>query len=71
MKTITTPLVLETTCPFCGESHSIIVDTYDYFDWIDGELVQNAFPYLSVDEREMVKTGICPTCWDDMFKDED
>ena len=41
----------------------------DYLDWSDGELAQVAFPYLSADEREMLITGICPTCWDKMFDD--
>ena len=55
------------TCPFCGEEHLISVNTEDYWAWEDGELVQNAFPYLSADEREMLISGICPTCWDKMF----
>lgn len=58
-----------TYCPFCGKAHEIEVNEIDYLDWQDGELVQNAFPYLSADEREMLISGICPTCWDKMFGD--
>lgn len=54
-------------CPFCGKGHSVWVNEIDYLDWQDGELAQNAFPYLSADEREMLISGICPTCWDEMF----
>ena len=61
-----------TACPFCGHAHEVEVNENDYWDWEDGELVQNAFPYLSADEREMLISGIGPTCWDKMFSvDED
>jgi hypothetical protein len=56
-----------TACPFCGHAHEVEVNEMDYWDWQDGELAQNAFPYLSADEREMLISGICPTCWDEMF----
>ena len=28
-----------------------------YLDWVDGELIQNALGWLTVDEREFVKYG--------------
>ena len=56
-----------TYCPFCGHAHEVEVNEVDYWDWQDGVLAQNAFPYLSADEREMLISGICPTCWDTMF----
>ena len=58
-------------CPFCGHSHEVEVNDMDYLDWQDGELVQDAFPYLSASERELLVSGICPTCWDKMFKTDD
>jgi len=56
-----------TQCPFCGRGNEVEVNEADYWDWDDGMMVQDAFPYLSADEREMLITGICPTCWDKMF----
>jgi len=56
-----------TTCPFCGHANFVEVNESDYLDWQDGALVQNAFHYLSADEREMLISGICPKCWDSMF----
>lgn len=56
-----------TVCPFCGKGHEILVNEDDYYDWDDGKLAQEAFPYLSAEEREMLISGICPTCWDKMF----
>lgn len=35
--------------------------------WDAGELIQNAFPTLSADEREFIKTGISPQEWEAMF----
>ena len=60
-----------TYCPFCGKAHEIEVNEIDYLDWQDGELVQNAFPYLSADEREMLVSGICPKCWNESFGEDD
>ena len=59
--------VVTTVCPFCGETHDVFVRESDYHAWQDGEFAQNAFPYLSANEREMLITGICPDCWDGMF----
>ena len=32
-----------------------------------GALIQNAFPYLSADEREFLLTGTPPDVWDKLF----
>lgn len=63
--------IIVTQCPFCGSINEVGVNEADYWDWQDGELVQNAFPYLSADEREMLITHICPICWEKMFGGED
>jgi hypothetical protein len=59
-----------TSCPFCGHANEVEVNEMDYLDWQDGVLAQDAFPYLSANEREMLISGICPTCWDGMFGNE-
>ena len=41
-----------------------------FHSWNAGALIQNAFPELSADEREFVKTGITPKEWDAMFGEE-
>ena len=56
-----------TVCPFCGHANEVEVNEDDYWDWQDGKLAQDAFPYLSADEREMLISGICPTCWEKSF----
>lgn len=56
-----------TCCPLCGHGNEVEVNENDYFDWEDGVSVSVAFPYLSPNEREMLISGICPTCWNKMF----
>lgn len=56
-----------TRCPFCGQANEVEVNEMDYLDWDDGKLAQDAFPYLSADEREMLISGVCPTCWENTF----
>lgn len=36
-----------------------------------GKLLQNAFPFLSADEREFLKTGTPPHVWDEMFGEKE
>jgi len=60
-------MYVDRECPFCGECYRILVREVDFAAWQGGELVQNAFPYLSADEREMLISGICPECWEKMF----
>ena len=37
-------------------------------DWMEGdELIQDAFPHLTPEQREFLKTGITPAEWDAVF----
>ena len=56
-----------TRCPICGRGNEVEVNEMDYLDWQDGVLAQVAFPYLSANEREMLISGVCPTCWNNVF----
>ena len=47
------------------EIHRTDVNPYqDAENWARGQLIQNAFPYLDFDQREMLITGITPEMWD-------
>lgn len=59
-----------TRCPLCGKANFVDVNEADYDDWSDGEKVTVAFPYLSANEREMLISGICPKCWENMLPPE-
>ena len=50
-----------------GRPFIVQVKLADMNRWLNGELVQVAFPYLSADEREVCMTGIDSVAWDEMF----
>jgi hypothetical protein len=35
--------------------------------WEDGELIQDALPNLTADQRELLISGTCDDCWKTMF----
>ena len=40
-----------------------------FHDWNAGLLIQDAFPWLTADEREFIKTGITDAEWKEAFGD--
>lgn len=64
-------VIVETYCPICHTSHNIEVEENDYLDWCEGKPTYDSFPYLSANDREMLITGVCPTCWDEMMPGDD
>jgi hypothetical protein len=63
-------MILYRISDLTGEVHSMELDVtdaqlelYDEF----GVLLQDAFPNLTADEREFIKTGITPEEWDEYF----
>ena len=54
-------------CPWCLKEATLEVPFEGYQAWQRGDLVQNALPDLSADEREMLISGVCPACWDEQF----
>ena len=45
----------------------IAVTARQIASWEKGELIQDAMPNLTPDEREFIKTGVTPDEWDDIF----
>lgn len=39
-------------------------------DWIDGTVIQEAMPHVSIEDREFIISGIVPSEWHDAFGDE-
>ena len=64
-------MIIAITCPICGDTNYVSVQSEDWYAYVNGELVQNAFPYLSPDDTELLISGICPTCWTDTFGEDD
>ena len=62
---------LQARCRTCGDTHILMVNAQDKKRWMEGELIQDAMPYLSADERELLISGTCVTCFDKMFGSEE
>jgi len=61
MTTITKP------CIHCNETSAITVDAAAHRRWRSGALIQDAFPDMDADTRELLISGTHMTCWDAMF----
>jgi hypothetical protein len=58
-------------CIHCNKNYDVWADPADLTAWSEGELIQVALDYLSDDERELLLSGTCGTCWDKMYGDDD
>lgn len=59
------------TCTVCGEYEVWSLDRAAVESWQAGENIQNAFPEMSIKDREILITGTHPACWDKLFPKED
>jgi hypothetical protein len=55
--------------PFTGQmlTREIPVTEEQLMAWQDGELIQNAMPNISAEDREFIKSGITAEQWEEMF----
>lgn len=63
---------IQIPCVECGTVEVILVDEKDHADWQAGKMIQHAFPppYLTASQREIMISGMCGGCFDEMFKGE-
>lgn len=59
-------------CIVCSKHSTVEVQEDDFYRWQGswdkpGVLIQDAFPYLDDDQREMLMTGTHPQCWDEFI----
>lgn len=72
-------MIIEKTSIFTGTTHrrDIPIKPEDYKAWINASNndpkrhIQNAAPYLSVDDREYMISGATPEEWNTIFGDEE
>jgi len=64
-------LIIERESPFSGNVNRMAIQVTEaqIAAWQGGELIQNAMPNASADEREFIKTGITPEEWENTFGD--
>ena len=67
--------IISVICNSCGKKYEVTVNLQDFVDWEKGvgpkRFAQNAFPYLSPSERELLISHTCSKCFDEMFGEED
>lgn len=50
-------------CPVCHQTEEYEVEEEQYRKWNRGMLIQKAFPDMTKDQRERLKTGLHGECW--------
>ncbi len=58
-------------CPMCGMENIVELPTEQYEAWVNGAHIQNVAPQLTPEQREILISGICPKCWDKIWKGYD
>jgi hypothetical protein len=59
-------------CLYCNKSYCTdAIKKEDVTKYKNGAMVQEAFPYLSVDDREFIISGVCSKCFNALFDDEE
>ena len=56
-----------TVCPICGDVKTLKLKKESVKRYLSGEFVQVAFKDVNQDDRERIKTGVCPKCWDEVI----
>ena len=54
-------------CVHCNKNYDVWADPADLTAWSEGELIQDVLDYLTPGERELLMSGTCDTCWDELF----
>jgi hypothetical protein len=62
---------LECICNHCEYAENILVNEGDYNAWHNGVYAQDAFPYLSAAQRELMISNTCDDCWQKFFPDDE
>lgn len=55
------------TCMVCHEASTVWLDLELVERWKGGEFVQNVWPWMRPDERELLISGTHPSCWEELF----
>lgn len=64
--------VVKHTCSKCGKVYEfpVFVDDLEKYTKRQ-EGIQYALPYISAEYRELMISGICPICWDELMETEE
>ena len=55
-------------CRHCRESYIVPISEQEYLNWINkGTFIQDEFPELYPNERELLISQTCGNCWNKIF----
>ena len=61
---------MNVSCNICNDSVTLTVNPVDVMQWQQGKFIQDAMPYLNANERELLISITCDTCFEKMFGDD-
>lgn len=65
-------IILKVTCIVCSKVYELPVYEEDYKKYMDRKCnCQDAFPYLTPGQRELLISGMCDSCFDNLFAEEE
>lgn len=63
--------VVTPACLGCDDTAVFVMTVEQHTRYRAGEHVQHIFPHWSPEDRERLISGTCPSCWEDMWAEED
>lgn len=61
---------IDVKCPSCKREKRLKVSAAGFEKYRSGRYnVQDCFPELDTSKRELLISGICPDCWNEMFSE--
>jgi hypothetical protein len=59
---------IHSECILCGLASVVTAPIEGYKKWLDGAMVQEAFPELPAGQRETIQSGMHEKCFDEAFE---
>lgn len=64
--TFTTP-----ACQVCSKTSEFTLDAEKIDRWKAGAYIQDVWPHMTMNDRELLISGTHPKCWEELFAEED
>jgi hypothetical protein len=64
--TVTTP-----ACQVCSKTSEFTLDDEKVDRWKAGAYIQDVWPHMTMNDRELLISGTHPKCWEELFAEED
>lgn len=63
-------IAIECKCDVCKNLKIIMLAPNEYYRIKHGENIQDVLPHISIDDRELLISSICGSCFDKILGDE-